>query len=403
MSSTQSSRRAGAFTLVELLVVIAIIAILVALLLPALQGGKARARRIQCIGNLREVGLASHMFANDHGGRFTTLVSTNDGGSLEFVTAGYQLRQNFYFSFQHFLPLAGALVTPRPLVCPSELIRYPTINRWAATNFDKFDNWNLSYDIGLVAEPIDPAAILVCDDALPGRKVFEPYCTILHIPRPSSEYKWDGPHNTVGNILFADGHVEESREAIVQSQESVAEDVVRPTPPPLGASSLPSHPGGATGPGGGYVPPGSPPGNTPQPIFPNQASSSGGSAANNGASPNNGFSSDISATAGASARLQSGIISGRNGVGNNFATNVTAPAAETQMQHGTSVRTSNILAAATVTNDAVPGMSTYNQRVVEVSRHVFFWWYLSLLLLLLLWLANQLRREWQRRRRRRER
>jgi prepilin-type N-terminal cleavage/methylation domain-containing protein len=56
-----------AFTLVEMLVVIAIIAVLVALLLPALARAKSSARRIACTSNLGQINLAVHMYADDHG------------------------------------------------------------------------------------------------------------------------------------------------------------------------------------------------------------------------------------------------------------------------------------------------------------------------------------------------
>ncbi len=152
----QTNKASKGFTLIELLVVIAIIGILASMLLPALGKAKARANRIKCVSNLKQIGLATKTYANDNEDKFPWFPKSS--GVLAATTAA-----------QVWGSLAGDLGNPKILrsACDGARLDATTftttttlgITSWTAGWNGSIQN-NVSYWFCTTADELKPSTML---------------------------------------------------------------------------------------------------------------------------------------------------------------------------------------------------------------------------------------------------
>jgi prepilin-type N-terminal cleavage/methylation domain-containing protein len=250
-----------AFTLIELLVVIAIIAILAAMLLPALAAAKRKAQKINCVNNLKQVGIAYRIWEGDNGDKYPQAISYANGGANDFMTHGSSTSgtpttpgPTIYCPGLAFMVMSNELATPKILFCPSDSIH--TAGSGYATNFTFQDVLGipaptagnkpeaeaslqltkLSYFIGGDALEADPQSIMAGDCNIgtagpsggpsslrfagttsttePGASTMGPAFASTSMTTTGSVWTWTANdlHQKTGNLLIADGSVQSTTE-----------------------------------------------------------------------------------------------------------------------------------------------------------------------------------------------
>ena len=211
-----------AFTLIELLLVIAIVAILAALLLPALSSAKSRGQQVACLNHLRQLGMAFHLYAADNEGKLPENSPAVYKGTNSWVTGNMKLSEeatNVNLIQQGKLfPYASQLAIYR---CPSDLsasrgvprARSYSMNSWVGSRYMEYFSRANSFRTFVRESELTaarPSALWLFVDE--HERSIDDGCFLVTMDdsRPFESFPATRHAHGYG-LNFADGHVEKYR------------------------------------------------------------------------------------------------------------------------------------------------------------------------------------------------